>query len=244
MSDCILVVDDQEYLRRILYLLLEKEGYEVLLAENGKDALRKVEQQLPDLILMDVMMPELDGFATARIMHENPALRRVPIIFLTARDGLADRLVGFDVGADDYIAKPFDNDELLIRIESRLAKTQQVRNDEENVRAETISQVIVTLAHYINNSLAVLQGRAQMVDPKDPDSSAKLVETVIKHCAKIRTVVESLEEMAITREIVTADYVGMKDAMLDIAQRLEEKINKNFINRLENEGSSQNPEQH
>ena len=116
---CILIADDEKEIRDILQLLLTGEGYAVVTAENGREVLNLVSQEI-DLYLLDVNMPELSGFmAGAEIRKQMDA----PIIFLTAYSGESDKVMGFSVGADDYIVKPFSNMELLMRVKAILRRS-------------------------------------------------------------------------------------------------------------------------
>lgn len=123
----ILLIEDQAPMRRNIALLLELEGYEVLTAENGR---RGVEQALahpPDLVLCDVMMPELDGFGVVQTLRNHPATATVPFVFLTARGERGDVRLGMNFGADDYLTKPVIRDDLLAAVEARLARAGAVR---------------------------------------------------------------------------------------------------------------------
>ena len=121
----ILIVEDDDTVREALSAGLESEGYEVILSDNGLDGLKQAKEEGPDLILLDLMLPEMDGLSVCR------ALRRdsdVPIIMLTARGTEMDKIVGLETGADDYVVKPFSLGELLARIRSLLRRT---RNDKQ-----------------------------------------------------------------------------------------------------------------
>lgn len=121
----ILIVEDEESLQGALKLNLELEGYEVSCADNGSIALKKVEEEYFDLILLDVMLPEIDGFDVC----ENIRLKNIdtPILMLSARSGSADRVAGLKRGADDYLTKPFNLEELLLRVEKLIEKNQKLQ---------------------------------------------------------------------------------------------------------------------
>src|SRR6185437_14773423 len=119
-SAAILVVDDDAPIRRMLDRTLTADGYEVRSAPDGGAALVEVEQSVPDLILLDVAMPGLDGLAVCRRLRERGL--STPVLLLTARDGLADRVQGLDAGADDYVVKPFETEELLARVRALLRR--------------------------------------------------------------------------------------------------------------------------
>ena len=114
------MVDDEPAVRESLERALAAEGYGVLLAMDGEQALAAVEREPPDLVLLDVLMPVLDGLAACRRLRA--AGNRTPVLMLTARDGVGDRVAGLDAGADDYLVKPFALDELLARIRALLRR--------------------------------------------------------------------------------------------------------------------------
>jgi class 3 adenylate cyclase len=116
----ILVVDDEPFNVDYLEQELEDLGYETVSASNGQEALEQVEAALPDLILLDVMMPIMDGFAVCRILKSNDVTRLIPIVIMTALDGIEDRIKGIEAGADDFLTKPVNQRELLARIQTAL----------------------------------------------------------------------------------------------------------------------------
>jgi two-component system alkaline phosphatase synthesis response regulator PhoP len=121
----ILVVDDEIYIVHILDFSLGVEGYEVMTALDGEQALAKVAQDKPDLIVLDIMMPKLDGYETCKALKSAPETRDIPIILLSAKGRNVDQKVGFEVGADDYITKPFSPRKLVERINSILGQTSR-----------------------------------------------------------------------------------------------------------------------
>ena len=123
----ILVVDDEPDISTILTLTLRRAGYVVTMARDGVDALEKISAQPPDLVLLDSMMPRLDGLETLRRLRAETSTARMPVIMLTAKAKLTDRMAGFERGADDYVAKPFDPAEVLARVQSLLRRTEQTR---------------------------------------------------------------------------------------------------------------------
>ncbi len=120
-SPHILVVDDNQRLREVLRLVLEREGFRVSVAGDGPAALALCQRSAPDLVVLDVLMPELDGFSVCRTLRRNSP---VPVIFLSSRGETVDRVTGLELGADDYITKPFANSELISRIRAVLRRTR------------------------------------------------------------------------------------------------------------------------
>jgi diguanylate cyclase (GGDEF)-like protein len=125
--ESIVVVDDDPFIARLLEIELRAAGYAVRVASDGQQALELVYEELPDLVLADVMMPNMDGFELTRRLRRDSRTNSVSVIMLTARGLSADKLEGFSVGADDYIVKPFDMPELLARIRGVLRRAREMR---------------------------------------------------------------------------------------------------------------------
>lgn len=124
----ILVVDDAKPISDIVKFNLTKEGYEVITAYDGEEALEKVEDDSPDLILLDLMLPKIDGLEVARRVR---AKHSIPIIMVTAKDSELDKVVGLELGADDYVTKPFSNRELVARVKANLRRQDQLVSAEQ-----------------------------------------------------------------------------------------------------------------
>ncbi len=114
----VLVIDDSNTIRRSAEIFLRQGGHEVVLAEDGFDALAKVNDHAPDLIFCDILMPRLDGYQTCAIIKRNPRFAHVPVIMLSSKDGLFDKARGRMVGSEDYLTKPFTKEQLLKAVES------------------------------------------------------------------------------------------------------------------------------
>ncbi|MDQ6902407.1 MAG: response regulator [Bacteroidota bacterium] len=125
MKSCILIIEDNEDIRESSVEILELSGYEVLQAANGKAGVDIINKRHPDLILCDIMMPELDGLGVLYMLNKNPDTAAIPFIFLTAKAERMDIRKGMELGADDYLTKPFDDMELLLAVETRLAKKKK-----------------------------------------------------------------------------------------------------------------------
>ncbi|MBI3157516.1 MAG: response regulator [Burkholderiales bacterium] len=114
----VLVIDDSNTIRRSAEIFLRQGGHEVLLAEDGFDALAKVSDHAPDLIFCDILMPRLDGYQTCAIIKRNPRFTSVPVIMLSSKDGLFDKARGRMVGSEEYLTKPFTKDQLLRAVDA------------------------------------------------------------------------------------------------------------------------------
>ena len=128
MSDRILVVDDDPEIRDFVKKNLEKEGFEVEVAGSGREALELAGERPPALVLLDVMMPGMDGLTTLRHLRNDVPTANVPVVMLTAKPQAAERVKGLDLGADDYITKPFEVEELVARVRSVIRRAQHMRD--------------------------------------------------------------------------------------------------------------------
>jgi DNA-binding response OmpR family regulator len=152
----ILVIDDLPENVFMLQDRLEHEGYQVITAYDGKAGIEKAVSELPDLILLDVMMPEVTGIEVCKILTEDPLTQRIPIILVTARSGAEDTKEGLEAGAFDYIKKPFNKIELLARINSALKLAEAHKIILESEQKNTFYATVVTANHKIKQPLTLM----------------------------------------------------------------------------------------
>ena len=161
MAETILVVEDEPSLQETLVYNLEKQGYTVAVAGNGRLAIETARRVNPDLIVLDIMLPELDGFEVCKILRKEMT---VPILMLTARDDEIDRVVGLEVGADDYLTKPFSMRELMARVKAQLRRTGMLRDEIARLKspeADTRQEVLT-----FNNLVINLTRREVLLDDR------------------------------------------------------------------------------
>ncbi|MYC29398.1 MAG: response regulator transcription factor [Chloroflexi bacterium] len=166
----VLVVEDEENLLEALRYNLEREGYQVHTASDGGEGLEMARKLNPSLILLDIMLPTLDGFEICRILRRES---EVPILMLTAKGEEVDRVVGLELGADDYITKPFSIRELVARVRNTLRRTKYLKDD-QGVAGERPSHRIGALEIDLNSHEARLAGRPLSLKPKEFDLLALL----------------------------------------------------------------------
>jgi two-component system sensor histidine kinase/response regulator len=193
----ILVVDDQPINVQLLKRKLEREGLAVIPAYSGLEAIDLVSRDKPDLILLDVMMPDMDGIEVCQRLQAQEETRSIPIIFITARSTKESKLEGLGVGAVDYITKPIDLDETLARVQTQLrfvAINRQLvdltRRLEEARRAATIGAVTQGIAHNLNNLLGVVIGYLDLIQvyhdkPEQVKKNTKHVEDAVQRIVSI-----------------------------------------------------------
>jgi len=169
-SETILVVDDQPINVQLLKRKLERGGLQVTTANNGLEALEQVKAKRPDLILLDLMMPDMDGIEVCQRLQASSETRSIPVIFVTARTTKESKLEGLNVGAVDFITKPIDLDETVARVQTQLRfaainreNLELQRRLEESRRAATIGAVAQGIAHNLNNLLGVVIGYLDLI---------------------------------------------------------------------------------
>ena len=138
----VLVVEDEEDIRELVSYNLLKEGYQVAGVASGEDALAAVESKTPDLVLLDIMLPGLDGLRVCRKLKENPKFNSIPIIMLTAKGEEPDIVAGLNMGADDYVTKPFSPKVLLARVQAVLRRTEADRGDSQEEEEDDESEIV------------------------------------------------------------------------------------------------------
>ena len=201
----ILIVDDDAHICELLRLYIEKEGFSTLIANDGKKAIELFESQSPDLILLDIMLPQKDGWQVCREIRK---VSKVPIIMLTAKGETFDKVSGFELGADDYITKPFDTREVVYRIKAVLRRSQD--GGSTNVKVVKYDNLTVNLTTY-----------QLIVNGEQVDAPPKELE-VLYHLASNPNMVFTRDQLL--DEIWGFDYYGDSRTVDVHIKRIREKI--------------------
>jgi signal transduction histidine kinase len=218
----ILIVDDDVDSVELLTKRLRADGYDTSDAYDGEQALQQVEQYQPDMIILDIKMPKIDGYEVCRRLKGSEDTRRIPILMLTVKRKVPDKVKGLDVGADDYIPKPFDYRELSqrvrywtavkIEVEQRVRKIRRLEQELiESERLAAIGQTVASLAHYMKNILFGLKGGVYLVntaskgDETDSDSLETGWDMVERNLGRISDLVLDLLEYSRDREVEYED---------------------------------------
>ncbi len=172
----ILVVDDEPEVVDLVEFNLKKAGFDVIAATDGAAALKKARSDQPDLIVLDLMMPEMDGLEVCRILRRDSATARIPIIMLTAKAAEVDRIVGLELGADDYVTKPFSPRELVLRVNKALRRGQPGQGEPETLRFGHL--LIDTPRHLI-------QWRGKSVELTNTEF--KLLASLAQRCGRVQS---------------------------------------------------------
>ena len=168
MSSRVLIVEDEPDIRELVVHHLKRDGYLVSAASSGEEALRQVQAAAPDLVLLDLMMPEMDGLEVCRRLRQDPATVSLPIVMLTAKGDEVDRVLGLEIGADDYIVKPFSPKELLARVRAVLRRSRPA----PGAAPLSLGALLIDLGTHT----ASVGGLALALTPKEFDLLRALVE--------------------------------------------------------------------
>lgn len=211
----ILVVDDEKPILDIIKFNLTKEGYDVYTAEDGQEALDKVEEVLPDLIILDVMLPKVDGLEVAREVRKK---YEMPIIMVTAKDTELDKVLGLEMGADDYVTKPFSNRELIARVKVNLRRQATVVASAQSEEKEKSSDIVI--------GNLTIHPEAYVVSKNDENIELthrefELLYYLAKHIGQVMTREHLLQT------VWGYDYVGDVRTVDVTVRRLREKIEDN-----------------
>jgi sigma-B regulation protein RsbU (phosphoserine phosphatase) len=199
----ILVVDDEVDISTILTLTLRRAGFQVTAAVDGVDGLRKLTEQPPDLVVLDVMMPRLDGLEMLRQIRSEPATAAIPVIMLTAKAQVADRLVGFEHGADDYVAKPFEPNEVVARVRALLRRTEQAR----------LTRPLLSLLGAWSSAEGLAQLQRDLETTRE--IQARLIPTVAPRLGGLETATALRPSMLVGGDFF--DVVPMSDQLIGVA---------------------------
>ena len=240
----VLVVDDEAF--NVDYLLQELEdfGVKTIAAANGVEALAQVEEHSPDLVLLDIMMPEMTGYDVCEQLKADPSTSNIPVIFLSALDATEDKVRAFTVGGVDYITKPFQIEEVLARVETHLSlqglrrqlqqanKDLEQKLDELQARNAELDAFAHTVAHDLKNPLSTVLGFAHLLAQRpemfeSQDEMAKEAGRILSGAKKMNDIIESLLLLAgVRKEMVALSPLDMGKIVAEVHERLGALINE------------------
>ena len=223
----ILIVDDNKDILHLFKKILSTHGYNVISAENGHDALKMAFEDPPDLILLDLALPKMDGFTVCKKLKESDETSMIPVIIITCKDTMKDKILGLQVGADDYITKPIYYVELLTRVESLLKLRELQKQLIEARKLETLAQIAVSVNHEINNPLCSISANAEMlrthIDSAD-DGVLRKIDIILKEVDRIKQVISKLSNAT---RVISIEYIsGVK--MLDLNKSIRNNNEEDF----------------
>lgn len=220
----ILAVDDNQPNLDLLSRRLQREGHQVRTAASGRQALDSLAQARPDLILLDVMMPEMDGLETCARLKASPQWRDIPVIFLTAKSETADLVRGFELGAVDYVAKPFHAHELLARVNTHLAMGRLRRENEQLIRTEcelarhrSVAQMVAGVAHELNTPLGIIHTAADLLssDQAPLDDLRDAGRLIVRNVARAQKLVEDFKKVSVNQITDLKESVSLAEIVAE-----------------------------
>lgn len=222
----ILIVDDVPENLSVLFDFLIVQGFDVSIAPDGEGALEAAAEEIPDLILLDVMMPGIDGFETCRRLKAIQGLGDVPVIFMSALTDTLDKVKGFEVGAVDYVTKPVQQDEVLGRINAHVTiRRLQQKLQQRNLELDAFARMA---AHDLKNPLGVVQSAVFLIKrdiPELPGSLASRLELIANSTKKMHAIIEGLLTLAgISHQPVVIESLSMGPMIAQILDRFGEMI--------------------
>jgi DNA-binding response OmpR family regulator len=222
----ILLVDDNPTNIDVLFNYLSVKGYEVLVAEDGVTALERLSFVKPDLILLDIMMPHMDGFEVCRQLQAEPETKDIPVIFITALGSVEDKITGFKAGGVDYVTKPFQNEEILARIRNqlelrRMRRGLQFQNEQLRSQNEALDAYARTVAHDLKNPLNLILNFSRFIEEEKVLSGVpeQDLRRIIESAGQMNHIIQDLLLLAQMRkedlDLVEVDMQSVVQQSLD-----------------------------
>ena len=227
----ILIVDDNVDAVELLEKRLRSEGYNTADAYDGEEGLKKVVEYNPDLIILDVMMPKLDGYEVCKRLKTDENTRYIPVLMLTAKSDVESKVKGLDIGADDYLPKPFDYKELSARVRSLLSIKAAHEKLVVEEKTGALGQMMDQVAHEIRNPLTSIGGFARKVYGKLPedDPNKKYMEMIIENVSVLESMIKQLIELK-TMAISFKESTNINDVIMEVLKIFEQEFRQKAIN--------------
>lgn len=229
-SNKILIVDDAVDTVELLKKRFQAEGYETEEAFNGEEGLQKVPEFNPDLIVLDIMMPKIDGYEVCQRLKSDEETRYIPILMLTAKGEIEHKVKGLNIGADDYLSKPFDYKELSARVRSLLASKAAHEKKAEVEKTGALEHMMDQVAHEIRNPLTAIGGFARKVYGRLPegDQNKKYIEMIIQDVAVLEDMIKKLIDIK-TMAVCFTSTTNINDVIRESLEIFEKEIKEKAV---------------
>ena len=225
----VLIVDDNIDTVELLTKRFRAEGYEIAAAYDGEEALRKVREYVPDLVVLDIMMPKIDGLEVCRQLKDDETTKHIPILMLTAKSEVSEKVKGLDTGADGYLTKPFDYKELAARVRSLLSQKDASVKQAQKEKLAALDHIVDEVSHEVRNPLVSIGGLTRRIlkNISEDDPNRKYLDIILKNVAALEKMVAQLVTLksAIVSCTETADINEIINLALSRkAQQIREKM--------------------
>ncbi len=194
----LLMIDDDDDTLAILKMIFVKVGYQVDVAHDGQEGLELLKQRKHDLVISDIMMPVINGYKFCELVRSDHEIRLTPILLITAKKDLFDKVVSLNIGADDFMTKPYNVAELRARVSSLLKmkrlRDELIAREKELERIHTLEKTLLAISHHINNAIAPISARAQVCRPGNAQDVQKLLEACKSGTARVTETIRILAQ--------------------------------------------------
>jgi len=221
----ILIIDDTVDTVDLLRKRFRSEGYETVEAYDGQEGLDQVYECQPDIVLLDVMMPRIDGFEVCAKLKKDERTRHIPVLMLTAKSEIPDKVKGLDIGADCYITKPFDYKEVAARVRSLLAKKEESSKLAEKEKSDALDYMVNEVSHEVRNPLVAIGGFARRLQKEMPDESPRreYVDIIVKNAEALEKMVDHLIGLK-SATLSYPDETNIHEILEDVLATFEKDI--------------------
>jgi len=230
----ILVIDDEEWLREMMQLALRQRGFEVIEASNGTDGIEKARKELPDLILCDINMGKVDGYLTLSALRVEAPTAAIPFILMTGLADSASMRHGMELGADDYLPKPFTTEALYAAVDARLKKSQTVRDEAERKLAYLRDNISLMLPHELRTPLNGILSNAELLAHSSatlkPEEIAEIGQEIHKSSERLERLVENFLICA-QLELIAADPKNVSALRIGKTEQPAQLVKKNVLSQ-------------
>lgn len=225
-----MVVDDNVDTVELLTKRFKAQGYDIVAAYDGEQALRMVRECMPDLIVLDIMMPKIDGYEVCRQLKDDESTKHIPIIMLTAKSQVPEKVKGLDTGADGYLTKPFDYNELAARVRSQLARKDASIQLAQKEKLAALNHMVDEVSHEVRNPLVTIGGFVRRIGKNlaEDDPNRKYIDIILENVASLEKMVTQL--VALKGAFVTNPQpADINEIVNQALARFDEPIRKNKI---------------
>ncbi len=230
MKKKILIADDNPDNVELLRKRLSAQGYQIAAAFDGEEALQAVLKENPDLLILDIMMPKLDGYEVLRRLKKQDEYRNLPVILLTAKKEIPDKLKGLDIGADDYITKPFNPQELLARVRSLMSLREEQERRAQDERLSALDQMVEGVAHEIRNPVTAIGGFARRLYERLPNGTQEkqYAEVIVNESKRLEQMVRQIVEATVI-SIPSLRKRDINEVIVEALAACQEKLNESQV---------------